>query len=699
MATGGVFQEGLRVAGLVFAVVLSGISHARWEEQADELPAWAQRGRLIFLRNEGGIPKGDEALYARWQPVLHEHGARDASSAAVARCRELKVPLSLRTEAVMFFGDDRAVRKIKGGGAIYAYREHTWHWAYDWWARDPAFREAAQVGRDGKLVLAYSHNPTTNREMGNVLSPALLRMRREISEAILTPRKDTASTDNPLYPNLPYSEFDDCRFGAKGRPYDIYPIFGNLAMVWYDNPSMGADYSQPSREAWRKHFGDKFGVPLDDPAGHPCELVRREWARFWAEAYGRYYDAYYGFHQKSIAKTAAPETCRALNGKLHCAVGLNASSVSGGGGAGLLYLFAHHKVSDFPGMLVEYWTTGTHGKHAPLFKLSMAAMRGRPTGAAASSSRTDAEALACNAAIVAGGTPPRTKAYIAFGYDNRALLANAAQGNAIGVLYNTRTGIFTGTLTAQYDACEQFDRAGLPYDPLVEDDLSDANADWLQGYAAVLVPGGEFNGKEAAALKRYAERGGHLLVIGQTRVEPQPYVKLASAQDAPEVPKVPLASAFGRESFADARLEVGKGAVTIRERPVGADELRRILEPQLPRTWRVLDSRDGKVVANVLRQPRRGDARIVGLVNHTGQVQRDVKIALPQGLSFPAAAAVSPDGYAERLKVENQTITVPELYNYSAVVLGSEGDVSSALATVQPKLDELVRGREPLKEK
>jgi len=671
---------------------------ARWEKRADELPAWAQRGRIIFIRNEGGIPKGEEATYAQWQPVLHEHGARDVNSAAVAKCKELRVPLSLRTEGVMFFGDDRCVRKIRQGSAIYAYREHTWYWAYNWFLRDPAFRQAARVGADGKQVLAYAHNATTNRESGNVLSPMLLRMRKEISQAVLTPRPDPASTDNLLYPGHPYTDFDDCRFGRNGKPYDIYPIWGHLSMIWYDNPSMNPDYSPTSKEVWKKHFKDKFGLEVDDPARHPNELVRREWAKFWAAAYGRYYDEYYRYHQEHIRRTAAAETCRGLKGRPHCIVGMNASAVSGQSGAALLYLFAYHKPTDYPGMLVEYWTTQSHGKHAPLFKVSMSAMRGRPTGAAGSANTVDAEALAVNAAIV-GGAGPRWRAYVQFAFDNRALLTNALQGNTVGVLYNVRSGLVTAALVRQYDLHEQLDRLGVPFDVLVEDDLSDRNADWLAGYGVVLVPGGEFSAQEIAGLKRYVEGGGHLVLLGDAGVEQDQYATVGpAAAGAYKLPFVPLDKAFGRDVHADAQAAVGKGALTVRTgNSVPDEDLLAVLRPRLERCWRVPDPRGGRLTANVLRQPARHDARIIGLVNYTGQVQKNIRIALPKGLEAPAAAVVSPDGYASGLKPDGGTITVPELYNYSAVVLGPLDVVAEAVQTVEPRRTELVKFRQPLK--
>jgi len=645
---------------------------ACWEQQADELPAWAQRGRMIFIRNEGGIPKGEEDTYAQWQPVLHEHGARDLNGPAVAQCKQLGVPLSLRTEGVLFFGDDRCVQKIKASGSIHGWREHSWYWACNWWVRDPKFREAAQVGKDGKLTLAYGSNKMTNREMGNVLSPLLLRMRKEISQAMLTPRPDPDSTDNPLYPQFPYTDFDDCNFGRKGKPYDIYPLFGHLSMVWYDNPSMGADWHAESQAAWKQHFQDKFGVEIADPGGHPDELVRREWARFWAEAYGKYYDAYYQFHQQHIAGTAVPELCRGLNGKLHCLVGINASAVSGAKGARELYLYAYHKPTDFPGMLVEYWTSRSHGKHTPLFKLAMSSMRGRPTSAAGPAPIVDGEALAVNSAICGAGGP-RWKAYVQFGYDNRQLLTNALQGNRVGVLYNCRSGLVANTLERQYDLYEQLDQLGIPYDVLVEQDLAAQHADFLQGYAAVLVSGGEFNNQEVAGLQRYAESGGHLVLIGNVQIEPEQYRKLPAGEEprAPSREEVPLAKVFGQNSYADAHLKAGKGAVTVRA-AVGVpnDDLAKVLQGQLDQTFRLADPQQGRIAANVLRQPKQGDALIIGLVNYTGQLQKDVRIALPKDAKAPAVAVISPDGYAQTLEVKDQVITVPELYNYSAVVIG-----------------------------
>jgi hypothetical protein len=600
----------------------------------------------------------------------------------------------------MFFGDDRGVQKIKAK-APYGWVEHSWYWAYNWWVRDPVFRQAALIKRDGVPMIEYWGNSITEREAGNPLHPLMLRMRQEISRSVLIPH-DPRSPENPIYPNAPFTAWDDTNRGAK-EPFEYYPVFGHLSMLWYDNPVYWADSSDYSRQIWTRHFKEKFGVEIADPASHRNDLVRREWTRFWADAYGRYLDDYYRHNQENVQKTAVPETTKALNGKLHLTVGMNASTVSSPWGAQALYLFAKHKVSDFPGLLVEYYPILTSGKYAPIMKFSMAAMRGRPTGGAETNALHEAEALALNGANAYMRLPPRTKAYIQFQYDNRDLLTNALQGNRVGVLYNVRTGLVTETLVGAYELGQQLDELGVPYDVLVEEDLSPKNARFLSGYAAILVPGGEFNEEETEGLTRYVKKGGHLALIGDVELEQPQYVNLGANQGQTAFsPDIPLARAFGHDGFRDAGIAFGKGTLTVCEPQVVTNaRLRALLDRDIPATWRLADPKQGLVAANVLVQPRCGDALIVGLVNYSGQPQRDVVLLLPKDLRPQRVGLVSPDGYAallEPVKLDSGlAVTVPELYQYAAVILGKNRVVEAALATIQPKLSELAGFREPLR--
>lgn len=699
------FVIGALLAGLGLMLAFEP-AEARWEERANDLPAWAQRGRIIFLRHDGNQTP---PAFDRWQPVLHLHGARNVNAAAVADRKARHVPMSLRLEATMFFGDDRAVRKV-AARAFYGWTEHTWYWQYNWWVRDPGFRQAVLIKRDGQPMIEYWGNSMTEREAGNPLHPLLRRMRSEVSQAVLTPRPDPKSPSNPRYPKFPYGsnqyqkyDLDDVTFG-RDETREYYPVFGHLSMLWYDNPVFWADSSEHSQAIWKEHFREKFGTPIPDPASHPNDLVRREWTRFWADAYGRYLSEYYACHQRNVAETAVPETTRALNGKLHVTVGMNASPVSSPWGAQYLYLFNHHAVSDFPGLLVEYYPLFTQGKFAPMIKFAMASMRGRPTGGATTNVLHEAEALALNGANAFTGVPPRAEAYLNFQYENRDLFTNALQGNTIGILYNTRTGLVTETLINAYELGLQLEELGLPYDVIVEDDLGPKNADFLRRYAAILVPGGEFSDAEAEGLKRYVRKGGHLILIGDAVIEPPQYLELEPGPPsaAPFRPDVPLGRVFGYDSFAEASTRFGKGTVTVCEDQVLTNgRLKMLLEPEFPATFRLLDPKQSLITVNALRQPGQGDARIVGLVNYTGEAQRDVAVALPERLKFSAAAAISPDGGAVPLEVAKvdgtPVVTVPELYQYAALVFGKERIVEKALETVRPRSEELAKLREPLR--
>jgi len=708
---------GVRGLGAIcgFISLLSAQAYAHWEEEADELPDWAQRGRIIFTRlDDTDLPPECKD----WRPVIHLHGAR-ASGARVAMRKALRIPTSLRLEATMFFGDDRAVKKIKQR-APHGWREHSWYWQYNWWIRDPLFLQAALIKRDGARMIEYWGNSMTEREAGNPLHPLMRRMRKEISTAVLTPH-DPSKPDNPFYPAFPYTPFDDTNFGAK-EPFEYYPVFGHLSMLWYDNPVFWADSSEHSQKIWKEHFRNVFGHEIADPASHPSELVRREWTKFWADAYGDYLDDYYKFHQENVLESAVPETTTALNGKRHLTVGWNTSIVSTPWGAQALYLFSKHKCCDFPGLLVEYYPMFTQGKIAPLIKFSMASMHGRPTGGPTNNPLWEAEALATNGANAYSGLNPRVKAWIQFQYDNRPLFTNALPDNRVAILYNIRTGLVTETLVNAYELACQLDEIGIPYDAITEEDLFDAKdrrtpSRFVLNYRTLLVPGGEFDDREQGdaslpgereALEQYARRGGHLVVVGDVLVRSGRLMALdlASAREPnllpfehfvrPARPVPPDAEDTTRE------YKLGKGMVTVCDDQILTNaRLSKILEPGLSTTYRVLDPKGGLVVANALRQPKAGDARIIGLVNYSGELQTNVTVVLPKGLEFKGAAAVSPDGYAQPLEAgktsDQPSVTVPELYQYTAVILGPKKVVEAAMATVQPKLVELVKVREPLR--
>jgi hypothetical protein len=666
---------------------------AHWDKQEDELPEWGQRGELVFSYFDGEAVSSNTVY---WKMVAHLHGPRVIDDAMVQKRVEMGIPNNCRLEAVMFFGTDDIVKRQQGLYKNARVRfDHDWYWHLNWFARDPKFKEAALIMRDGRPMIEYKGHKLTEREMGNPLSPMLWRMREEQSRAVLTPH-DPYSPANAIYPNLPYTpENDDINFGTHtNKPFEYYPVFGYLCSLWYDNPQIWEDSSELSQAAWRKHFKEKFGVEIVDPASHPNDLVRREWSRFWMDAYGQYFEKYFGFHQANI-KNCSPKIkplTTALNGQQVCPVMLNASKGTHPWGANQAYLFNRYKGFSYPGVLCEYSEDCTYGKAIMTIKFAMAFMHGRPTGSYGGGRNVNiAESLAANGAITVyhNGLPD----YQTFKSDIRFLLVNAQPANRVGILYNIRSGLIASTYMRTLDLGQQMDEIGVTYDALIEDDLLDKNADCLAGYKAVLVPGGEFNEAEIAGFKRYVENGGHLIILGDVQIEQEQYMKLASADPKPMPfrPSIPLAKAFGQDSFNDAELKAGKGVVTVCEdQLIPNARLKDILKPELESCFRLQDPKGGQVGANVLRQPRQGDALIIGLLNYEGEIQKNVRVILPSDVKPPSAAVISPDGYAQELKMSDGGITVPELNIYSAVVLGTPEVTKAALAAIMPRVASFV---------
>jgi hypothetical protein len=111
------------IVALAFLAVSPAPAH--WETQADDLPAWGQRGRLM-LSMYGGGPVLPE--FAQWQIVLHEHGPREVSIANVEERRKLGIPMNVRLETTMFFLDDSLVEreKKKWNGGRHRF-DHDWY--------------------------------------------------------------------------------------------------------------------------------------------------------------------------------------------------------------------------------------------------------------------------------------------------------------------------------------------------------------------------------------------------------------------------------------------------------------------------------------------------------------------------------------------------------------------------------------------
>ncbi|NUQ02120.1 MAG: beta-galactosidase trimerization domain-containing protein, partial [Armatimonadetes bacterium] len=142
-----------------------------------------------------------------------------------------------------------------------------------------------------------------------------------------------------------------------------------------------------------------------------------------------------------------------------------------------------------------------------------------------------AEALACNGTYIpsfalreqkisVGDAPHHVQnreaiaRYAGFEQQHAELYARAQPGGEVAVLYSIWTHLGHGhSATAFRAACNALGRAGLPYEVIVEDDLTPAQ---LAGYRVVVLPQvASLSAADAATLTDFAKTGGTLLAAGQ----------------------------------------------------------------------------------------------------------------------------------------------------------------------------------------
>lgn len=95
---------------------------------------------------------------------------------------------------------------------------------------------------------------------------------------------------------------------------------------------------------------------------------------------------------------------------------------------------------------------------------------------------------------------------------HRDLYLNASPGGEIAILHSISTDLFRRQHRRWADMAQRLNRAGLPYEILVEDDLTPAR---LAGYRALLIPDAAVLADDGAqALRGYASGGGRILLGG-----------------------------------------------------------------------------------------------------------------------------------------------------------------------------------------
>jgi hypothetical protein len=418
-----------------------------------------------------------------------------------------------------------------------------------------------------------------------------------------------------------------------------YPMLGHYSGLWYDNPCSAPSYDVASRVAWEKHFRDKFGVAIWDPPSHPDHNVRREWARFWAEAWTDYY----------LWRKQRQDELLRRRGRAFCHTAGNFSFISHPHGTIEFYL-ANRGIVDMPGPS-EYVPGFCRGRFHFLIKTMLAVTHGRPGGKFYPNDLQIAESLA-----VAGTNTyrPDQAEFLAANVD---LYGRVQPGGRIAVLFHVGHNLVESHLVDLQELVDQITDLGYPYEVVIEDDLG-LEGGLAKQFPMLILAQTDLTEGQAAKLSRYLEAGGQLLLIGDCLVEgPRTYDLKSPPRWRPDRTVASLLTGKARNR-----------AVIDQRQFLPAAGLRRAIDRLGGPGFR-LDPADPHVLLNVLRQPK-GDLTLLGLVNYSGQVKRNVAVRVPRGT--PHAGWISRDGGGGMLSLRDGRLVVPELRYGCTVILGRD---------------------------
>ncbi len=615
------------------ALALPQLARGHWLDDP-RYPDWAQRGRLIYL-DQTRATEEHLALVERYKaqgatPFIHAftpHWPDDI--AIVQRLDKAGIPVDVRVEGSLFFEDDHIDRfafihgRFLPGGWWY---NHAWRTNYDWWRLFPESIAATTRRRNGDEKLAYAGHHVTVRREGSPNAPEHRSVRAKQIAWLL------AAVD-PL-PNVPMRPHENQRAKDPKLPY---PMLGHYWGLWYDNPSSAPTYDVASRAAWEKHFKEKFGVEIADPAAHPDPNVRREWARFWADAWADYY----------LWRKQLQDDILRKRGKPFCHTAGNFSFIAQPHGTAEFW-FARRGCVDLFGPS-EYVPEWCRGRFHFLIKAAMAASHGRPAGKFYPNDMHIAESLA-----VCGTNTyrPEQAEFLAANVD---LWGNALPGGHIAVLFHVEQSLLESHMADHQALVDQITGLGFPYEVVTEDDLG---AHMAPQFSLLLVSQTDVTEGQAAKLAEYLQAGGRLLILGDCLIEGPRHYDL----NAPPAwtPPRSLAAALTNKALGDRLLEVRS--------PFPSHLLLNAIK-MLAGPGFHLREPNPDVLLNILRQPK-GDLILANLVNYSGKPVQGLILPMAHETARRHAGWISRDGGAEMLPIQNGQLAVPELRYGCTIVLG-----------------------------
>ena len=634
------------IIAFLFLTVTCGSSFARahWRDDP-KYPKWAQRGRILFLEDS----RTDEAtfsLLARYiaqgaTPFIHAYTPHWPNDIAIVKKLEkMGIPGSVRVEGSLFFGDDHIDRfafihgtvtaeKFRVGGWWYGL---AWRTNYNWYEIWPETMLGTARMRNGDEKLAYRGAHVRVRREGSPFAPQHRVARAKQTEYILT-------GVDPI-PNVPMRAYENVR--AK-NPKVPYPRLGHYTGLWYDNPGSEPSYDLASKAAWQKHFKEKFGKALWDPAGHPDANVRREWARFWADAWVDYF----------LWRKELQDGIMRKRGMKYCFTGGNFSRLSRPNGTSQFYM-AKKGIVDLFGP-AEYPATWNRGRCHFILKAILAATHGRPGGKFVPSNYSVAESLAvcgCNAYL-------RTSE-AAFEAANADLYGRTQPGGRVAVLFNIEQNVVEGQLVNFNDLADQITSMGYPYEVIIEDDLDLASKDLVESFPVIILSNTDLSPERAGRLRDYVAAGGSVIFIGDCLIEkPHCY----DLENPPKwMPDRQVSSAVPEN--------MRERVMCCADQVMPSETMKAAIDKLGGPGFR-LEKPDKDMMINILRQPN-GELTLLGIVNYSTDDKKDVAVLLPEGFRAEAAGWISRDGGGGMLEILDGRLVVPEIYYGCTVILGKD---------------------------
>jgi len=211
------------------------------------------------------------------------------------------------------------------------------------------------------------------------------------------------------------------------------------------------------------------------------------------------------------------------------------------------------------------------------------------------------------------GIPQTMTCYYDFLVRNRAIYLDADQGADVAILHSVPTDLWTNAYARGARMAERLNRAGIPYEVIVERDLK---PQWLQRYKAIILDGvRNIAEADAAALLQYVQAGGSLMLAGACGVADQRGETHVSDNLRKLRANVRLPA---RDNQPVNLRNVGKGRVMVLPKDLSAADgatLRGAVERLMGVPGISVTNPTGKLSVNVLTQPAQ-QLREVHLLNY-----------------------------------------------------------------------------------